>query len=613
MPDIAGLKADPSFQKLTPDRQKALLDHLGGGMAAPQSLGQQAEQGYEQNIAKPLTGLVQRGEDYVGIPKWAQQGSFNPINPQNVVPQTLTGAVLDAASLALPELKAGRVLGEAAGPAARFVGSRLGRVATMGGIGAGTEALTGGSPGMGVVQGVGGETVAQGVRGALSMGTRRMFKSGMLQDTTKQFGKVLSDALPWLGNKLQTTKDFADQFIHGGAVKKAQILLDHAKGDIIRQSQGLPFTIPDLNQGVDIQTGRAPSLSVPGGSALKAVDFKTADNMVTRLNRLSHMPSGDPRTGAPAADYNEIGHRLRNQIATRLNNHKAGLGDQYLVARKRLDAAFTLGGHADLKKGGIFRDEGIFDPETQALHQPTIINKINKESDALGRSLGEAQRDKLLDTLRRGAKGEVQDIPSKGEEKARARIGVSPMGHIHATAHPGHTYMAVGRTPYYYDPPHSPFEITTQNIISDMESHQPEEHSLGPGMKALDTSRAEHLAPTPSASKKAEKVTNQLRKGKRPDVHNDLNRGRLSLDETNKLVQQVASNDPRAMIQGVPLTELMDALETSDPHERGMLMPLVLERLKQELPQQQNKTLQANLAQRWKRIQQMPSLETMEA
>lgn len=128
----------------------------------------------------------------------------------------------------------------------------------------------------------------------------------------------------------------------------------------------------------------------------------------------------------------------------------------------------------------------------------------------------------------------------------------------------------------------------------------------GPAIKALHQTRAEHLAPTPSASKRAVKVSTDVSRGKNPEVTHDLNRGRLSMDETNKLIQHASADDPMAMVQGVSLQDAMDALDVANPHERALLMPMVEQRLRKELPQEKNKTLQMKLAQRFKRLQSMP-------
>lgn len=596
MIDIAGLQADPEFKALPPDRQQALLAHARGVQAPSasiggevQKLGKAAEQGYEQNIAQPLAKAAESGEEFVGIPEWAAK----PI-AETVVPQTLTGAGLDVAALALPELKGAEVLGEAAGPLTRLVGSRLGRMATMGGIGAATEAATGGNPWSGAAQGAGGELGAQALRGATGMITRRLALGPMLRKTTADFGDAMTKAMPWLG-KVQTTQDFADNFIHGGAYKKALTLLQNAKGGIARRVQGHLFDVPTIMPDGTVQVVGMP--------------FDEADKMLTQLQRRSHLPVGDPRSGAVAADWNHLAHEAREGIAKRLDKIGKGMGEQYLGARRRLDAAITLGGHPDLQRGGVFRSANLFDSEHKAINQPEMIERINKFSTRLQRSLGKDNVDNMLDALRRGAKGEVADIPPKGGEGAHLRAGVGMTGHPHITAHPGRTYKAVGDVPKYYEPPHAPFEAATQGAISALRSGQSQDTSPGPAAQALDTSRAEALAPTPSASDRAMDVTTELRKGKTPEVSKDLNRGRLSLDETNKLIQQASNTDPAAMVQGLPLTEVMDAIEQASPDERKMLMPLVEQRLRKELPQEKNKTLQMKLAQRFQRLQSMPARE----
>lgn len=129
----------------------------------------------------------------------------------------------------------------------------------------------------------------------------------------------------------------------------------------------------------------------------------------------------------------------------------------------------------------------------------------------------------------------------------------------------------------------------------------------GKGFEGLDHARAEHLAPTPSASDRATKVNKDLSKGKTPDVHKDLNRGRLSMDETNKLLNHASATDPMAMVSGMPLSEMLDSVQVADANERKSLMPLVEQRLRAEMPKIKNKTLQMNLAKRFQMIKSMPA------
>jgi len=547
------------------------------------------ERGYE-TLAKPVTGALEKGQEFVGIPEWAAK----PI-AQTIVPQTATGAALTAAGFMMPELGAGKILGEAAGPVERFLGSHAGRLATMAGIGAGAEKLSGGSALTGAEQGAGGELLGQGLHGAASMVAHRAGLPAMLRDTTSKFGQALTKEMPWLG-KVENTQDFADRFIHGGAHERALTMLHQTKTGIAQAAKGETFSIPMA------ENGWRP---LP-------MTFEEADRALTDMQHHAYLPVGDPRTGTQAPDFSRVAAEARKIIVDKLNKIRPKLGDDYSNARSRLDAAFVLGGSPKFKRGGIFRDPRVFDRAHGAVSEPVMIERINKYSPDLQRSIGKKGVDNLLDTLRRGAKGEVADVPAGG--RPNLRLGVNPVtGVPRPFMTLGQSYKAVGKTPKYFQPPHAPVEAATQNMISEMRAAQPEEHSPGPGVKALDKSRAEAIAPTPSASKHAEKTAEKLTKGKQPDVHKALNQGRLSMDETNKLVKHASATDPSSLVADVPLSEMLDALEKADPHERQVLIPLVIQRLKQELPQQQNKTLASNLSQRFQRIQQMPSQQEAKA
>lgn len=126
----------------------------------------------------------------------------------------------------------------------------------------------------------------------------------------------------------------------------------------------------------------------------------------------------------------------------------------------------------------------------------------------------------------------------------------------------------------------------------------PPKVTTGPGVKSVIKSTAETVAPTPSASARAEEVIGDLGKGKNPEVHQDLQRGRLSLDEINKLVRYGAKG-PTQMLDHVNVTEAMDALEMASPDERKMLQPLVEQKMRQSFAGgKYNKTLASNLARR---------------
>jgi len=128
----------------------------------------------------------------------------------------------------------------------------------------------------------------------------------------------------------------------------------------------------------------------------------------------------------------------------------------------------------------------------------------------------------------------------------------------------------------------------------------------GSGVKALDAARSEAIAPTPSASKRASEVSKDMGKGKNPEVHADLSRGRLSLDEVNKLVAHGAKTDATALLDHVPISEALDAAEVANPEERKMLIPLIQQKMRDSFKGQNfNRTLAANLAKRLQKLQAM--------
>ena len=121
----------------------------------------------------------------------------------------------------------------------------------------------------------------------------------------------------------------------------------------------------------------------------------------------------------------------------------------------------------------------------------------------------------------------------------------------------------------------------------------------GPGKKALKTSQAESIAPTQSASDRAGEVMADLGKGKNPEVHQDLQRGRLSLDEINKVLATTAKPNGAALLAHVGLSDAMDSVEVASPEERKMLIPLMEQKMRQSFAGgKYNRTLAASLAKR---------------
>ncbi len=608
-----------------------------GGIKAPEAPISQPPTGgggnalgqlYSQDVAQPLTNVTARAITDVGqslthpqqalrglsdpmqymqeATKPRAQGSTSPMArsaAEFVIPQTLTAAALDVASVAMPEVGAERVLGEAAGPVSRFLGNRLGRVAGGTAVGAAAGAASGEGPLKGAAQGAlsfgPGETFGSAA-GKLTggMGERATIRG----DTTK-IGKAIGDALPWVG-KLEKGTDFERAFMHGddsSIVQSGLQRLNSVKQTLAQRMKGRLFMVP-----------------TPKG--MQQLPFDAADKMATELQQgMGFGLGGQERAGYTAREARALAFQIREHIADGLDKTQAGLGRAYRKAGREYDAAKTL--------TRFFGPEGLVGP--QGIDQAEMLSRLRGQKNGrllydLDRSMGRGTRERLMEILKRGYVGVSADVPKKpgrhnwmghavgaavggaaGAAVGHPALGAAAGGLLGVgTPVGGHAFDPIGQVSPLTRFSGAPFEMGISNLMG--EQLKPAAGaSMGPGMKALDTHRAESLAPTPSASDRAGKVTMDLRKGKTPEVHRDLNRGRLSLDETNKLLKHSASTDQMAMIEGIPLTEVMDSLEVASPEERQMLMPMVQQRLQKELPQEKNKTLQAKLSQRFQRLQQM--------
>ena len=73
------------------------------------------------------------------------------------------------------------------------------------------------------------------------------------------------------------------------------------------------------------------------------------------------------------------------------------------------------------------------------------------------------------------------------------------------------------------------------------------------------------------------------------------------MDETNRILRNVSSNDPMATIADIPLSEVLDAAEAGDAREKRFLLPLIRQRMMNEFSgSKYNRTLAANLAARYR-------------
>ena len=134
-------------------------------------------------------------------------------------------------------------------------------------------------------------------------------------------------------------------------------------------------------------------------------------------------------------------------------------------------------------------------------------------------------------------------------------------------------------------------------------AHSPAPEAPGPAMNTLNRLKAEQIAPTPGGADRAVELTKQIARTKSiPDVQRDLASGRLSQEEVKKILQQQTEPDPSQIVQDIPLQDALSAVEMGTSQEKQVLVPLLMERMKAELPQIQNKTVQAKLTQRMQKL-----------
>jgi hypothetical protein len=122
-------------------------------------------------------------------------------------------------------------------------------------------------------------------------------------------------------------------------------------------------------------------------------------------------------------------------------------------------------------------------------------------------------------------------------------------------------------------------------------------------LSTANQSRMEQIAPHGGATR-AEELHQNLSSGRKPpDVQQDLNRGRLSMDEIRQLQRHADSREVHQLLAGIPLTDAMSAVEVASPQEKTFLLLMLQQRLRNEMPRMSNRTMQMKLAQRFQHLQ----------
>ena len=161
---------------------------------------------------------------------------------------------------------------------------------------------------------------------------------------------------------------------------------------------------------------------------------------------------------------------------------------------------------------------------------------------------------------------------------------------------------APGAAPGMGGAPNPAMAVPTPAAPGDFGTLTPAVPGVGPGVKSLQQQRFRDIAPVPSAADTAEKVSSAAASGKTPDITRELARGNVSIDEMKQTLQNVSNPDLGKMLDQVSLPDALSALELASPEERQMLMPLIEQRIRAEMPKIPNQTMQAKLAQRYQQL-----------
>lgn len=297
-----------------------------------------AEAWYERNIAHPLTNRMTIG---IGRMRGLEGGleTMGPLGRRlarhvptageiatNVVPQDLTSAGIDAATLALgsPELRG------ALGPLASTLPRRVLAAAAAGGVarkyGEGKSATSG------VVQGAGAQLLGEtGTRTA-----ERMAEGAPADREVASIGKRLGEIFPWLQG-IKTRADFDRVFRGKEGMTRAVDMFEKTKREIARRTRGQQFLTPAIqalitkfqHYGVDILRGRAPGI-------------QTVDDIISKsqnrafLNSLAR--SGPVRDTLDAQEF----ERLSRQALGELQEALGPLGSIYRRARRNVHETRVL-------------------------------------------------------------------------------------------------------------------------------------------------------------------------------------------------------------------------------------------------------------------------------
>jgi len=345
---------------------------------------------YARKIAQPATKALAeqiKGIEPEGLQRWVSPERLARI----AVPQDLT--------------QVGTLAGIAMGEGGPTFGARLAARALGGAAGAAQE---GQSVAGGALQGAAARGIGEGA-GVVAGGIGRMFgRKALLNKTTANVGKAISDALPALGNAPTTTAaELERMFTHEDALEPLVNEMNAVSQKAAGLAPGNQFEVPVFLRGTGRQSWAKAKLS-------------DAEKTITELNeegwRLDQ--SGEAKYTKLGKIYRKLSYEARERLAEKLNKVEAGLGDAWQQARKDFAAGKAL--------QRIFTEKGVFNPETGMVDQARLSDLISRDYwTDLVRTMGRTNTERLLSAIRRGAKGPGADVAGQSM-RGGMRLGGMP-------------------------------------------------------------------------------------------------------------------------------------------------------------------------------------------
>lgn len=610
-------------------------DQLGNMWDNLRAFGQYGEQGYETLIAPVTKGVAIGAQDWLLHPQWAtRQGQEQILRDihtpyqqlpeagrdiaEAIVPQDITSAELMAAGIKYPGVNVERTLGDVAlGPLEKAMSSRLGRSAITTGVGALSGAVTGTGALQGAAQGLGGfgggEALGAGIQ---KYGTREAAEDALRKETTSKFGAALKSYIPWVG-KLDSSEDFKEAFVRGGATNKARQILASTKNEMNAHFGNHLFDMPRFFEKFLQEDGRPFPTKMT---------FDKIDKLRTDLQQgWGFTLKGAERGGNVAREARQGAIQLRDHMAAQMDAIKAGLGRAYKNNLNTYNVADRL------NKVFGYNQKALFHPK-YGLNQPELIERLDKAASSLNDAIGPDTTKGLLEVLKRGFVGEGKDLPRKvdnhlwlkhavgrglggliggslaggvggalggGYESARygAALGGLAGGLGAMALGGGKPFSPAGRVPWSMRPSMGPAEALGSNIIG--EYLRPPKPTVSPAIKAAQKQRATDVAGPHASADKINAIqgqTEQIARGDSPNVQRQLDNHSLSMSNVRKMLDNSNRNVETAFNDLSP-QDAIHAFGQASKDERQALLPALAQHLQNTAGKMQPQQRQQMLAQ----------------